>query len=295
MSEGQHASYEALKAGALELASTWNDVAYHCGDPTPPSSRCAEDAATLPPGVEARHHLTRAIAQDAATYVTAASQHLRALAGLLGPEIVLTGWSLTRALVEHCGRAAWLLSPDATPIGRVARFYMERIVSLHMARLATEQIGDRKHAKELKRGREALLNQAKQVFPDVELFKTEELNDWAVGGEPYTGLGKAVNDFGRGSLGGKGLYDVLSTFTHPSLYRLRAQTSVTELEDRLHFAFTMEPDVIRWQLAMACGSVYRAAHHVAGYLELDEAPLEQWAARRPGLLAWSRSTDRDRT
>lgn len=171
----------------------------------------------LPASIEAPQQLTQAIAQDAAMYVTAASQHLRALAALLGPEIVLTGWSLTRALAEHCGRAAWLLGPSATPTGRVARFYMERIVSLHMTRLATEQMGNRKYAMELKRDRGALLSQARQIFPDIELFKIEELSDWAVDGEPYAGLGKAVNDFGRDSLGGKGLYDVLSTFTHPSV------------------------------------------------------------------------------
>ncbi|MFF4095859.1 hypothetical protein ACFYYY_18835 [Streptomyces sp. NPDC001834] len=291
MNESQHTSYEALKVGALDLASTWDGVAYRLGDETPPSSRCAQEAAMLPSGVGAPEQLTRTIAQDAATYVTAASQHVRALAGLLGPEIVLTGWSLARALGEHCGRATWLLGLDVTPTGRVARFYMERIVSLHMARLATEQIGDRKKAKKLRRGREALLSQARQIFPDIELFEVEKLNDWAVGGEPYAGLGKAVNGLGRDHLTTRGLYDMLSTFTHPSLYRLRAQTTVTQLEDRVHYAFTAQPDVIRWQIAVASGSLYRAAHHVVAYLQLDDAPLEQWADGHPELLAWSRSTD----
>lgn len=283
--------HEELRRSTLKLASAWDAVAYRCGDATTSSSRCAQEAAVLPSDVESPEQLTQAIAQDAATYVTAASQHLRALAALLGPEIVLTGWSLTRALAEHCGRAAWLLGLDATPKGRVARFYMERVVSLHMARMATKQIGDRKHATELRRGREDLLSQARKLFPDIALFELEELNDWSVGCEPYAGLGKAVNDFGRDSLGGKGLYDVLSTFTHPSLYRLRAQTTVTQLEDRVHYAFTAEPDVVRWQLGVACSSVYRAAHHVVAYLGVDDTPLEQWADDHPALLAWSRSTD----
>jgi hypothetical protein len=80
--------------------------------------------------------------------VTAAAQQLRALVGLLGPEIVLTGWSVTRTLAEHCSRVAWLLSPDATPIGRVARFYMERVVSVHVARMAAEKIGERASARD---------------------------------------------------------------------------------------------------------------------------------------------------
>ncbi|MDK0522854.1 hypothetical protein [Streptomyces sp. ML-6] len=295
MNESQRTSYEVLKAGALDLASTWDGVAYRLGGETPPLSRCAQEAAVLPSGVEAPEKLTRTIAQDAATYVTAASQHVRALAGLLGPEAVLTGWSLTRALVEHCSRATWLLGLDVTPTGRVARFYMERIVSLHMARLAAEQVGNRKRAKKLKRDREALLSQARQVFPDIKLFKVEKLNDWAVGGETYAGLGKAVNGLGRDHLNTRGLYDMLSTFTHPSLYRLHAQTTVTQLEDQVHYAFTAHPDVIRWQIAVASGSVYRAAHHVVAYLQLDVAPLEQWADDHPELLAWSRSMDDPRT
>lgn len=277
--------YDELTVGALELASTWDAVAYHCGDPTPMTSQCAQEAAALPSRIDAPERLMRAITQDAAVYVTAATQHLRSLARLMGPEIVLSGWSVTRTLAEHCGRAAWLLGPDATPTGRVARYYMERIVSLHIARLATEQIGNRRFAKELRKNREALLRQAEQIFPGTKLFEPEELNDWEVGGEPYAGLGKAVNAFGRDSLGGKALYDVLSTYTHPSLYRLSAQTKVTQLEDRLHHGYVAEPEVIQWQFAVASGSVYRAAHHVVGYLGIDDAPLEHWAEGHRSLLA----------
>lgn len=284
------ATIEGLTAGALELAAAWDAVAYRLGEGTLPSSPCAREAANLPSHIEDPQQLTRAIVQDAATYVSAASQHLRVLGSLLGPEIVLTGWSLTRALVEHCGRAAWLLGPAERPTDRVARYYMEWIVSLHMARLAAERADDQKQVKELKRKRSRLLNLAKQVFPDAELFKSNELNEWSVGGEPYAGLAKAVNG-SLGFLGGKGLYDVLSTFTHPSLYRLHTQVQVTKLEDRFHNAFTADPDVIRWQLVVASTRVYEAGRLIVGYLELDGTELEQWADRHPTLLAWSRSVD----
>ncbi|WP_277209180.1 hypothetical protein [Isoptericola croceus] len=286
-SDERSISYEDLAEGMLELASAWDAVAAHCGDATPATSRCAHEAGLFPPGVEAPQELTRAIAQDAVVYVTAAVQHLRALARLLGPEIVIAGWSLTRSLEEYCGRTSWLLSPDATPLGRVARFYMERVVSLHMAKTAETHLGNRERAKTLKGMRTAVLGQARQVFPDAEMFKADELNNWAIGGEPYSGLRKAVNDFGQAQMGARGLYDMLSTFTHPSLYQLGAQTQVTELDDRRYHRFTAEPGVVRWQLAAASGSVYRAAKHVISYLELDDAPLEQWADCHPALLRWS--------
>ncbi|TSD58155.1 hypothetical protein [Aeromicrobium piscarium] len=251
------------------------------------------EATLLPPEIAAPEQLTRAVANDAVLYVTAATQQLRSLAALvaLGSEIVLTGWSVTRTLAEHCGRAAWLLSPDVTPTGRVARFYMERIVSIHMARLAAEKIGERGYAKELKREREVILAQARQVFPDIDLFTVEKLNDWEVGGEPYAGLSKVLNLFGESHLDANGLYDTLSSFTHPSLHRLRAQTQIKQLDDRVHHAFVAEPDVIHWQLATASMCVYGAAQHAVGYLDIDPALLEEWADRHPRLLKWARETE----
>lgn len=284
MTKDQQIFYEDLREGALDLATTWDKVAYRCGDATSPSSPCALEAKALPATIDDGPAMTRAIAHDAAMYVTAATQQLRALAHLLGPEVVLTGWPVTRAVAEHCGRAAWLLGADVKPTNRVARFYMERIVSVHMARLSAEKIGKQKHAKELKKEREALLGRARTVFDDIGLFQIEELNDWSVGGEPYAGLGKAVNGFGQDALGASGLYDILSTFTHPSLYRLWQQSRTTELEDRTHHGFTAKAEVVQWQFAVASSSVYRAAHHVVGYLGLDDAPLERWADRHPGMI-----------
>lgn len=169
---------------------------------------------------------------------------------------------------------------------------MERIVSIHMAGMSTDRIGKKAFANQMRREREAVLSQARRVFPDIALFKGEELNGWAVGGETYSSLGGAVNEFGKGHLGANGLYDTLSSFTHPSLYRLRAQTTETQLGDRVHRAFTAEPDLIRWQLAVAGGSVYRAAHHVVNYLGIDAAPLEDWADSHLDLL---KTTKREET
>ncbi|CAM3466928.1 hypothetical protein [Isoptericola cucumis] len=282
--------FDGLADGMREFAAAWDAVAYHCGDPTPPSSRCALEATVLPSSVEAPEQLTRSIAQDSAVYVTAAAQHVRALARLLGPEVVLTGWTVTRSVDEYCGRVAWLLATDVEPINRVARFYMERIVGLHMARVSENNIGHRARAKEFRKAREATIAQARTMFPDIVLYGEDGPNEWIVGGEQYSSLRKAVNDFGRERLHRPGLYDMLSSFTHPALARLKEQTRVTQLENRLHQAFIAEPEVIRWQMAVACGSVYSAAQHVISYLGLDDSPLEQWADQHPELMGWSLSS-----
>ncbi|UFU05493.1 hypothetical protein [Ruania halotolerans] len=234
--------------------------------------------------------MTRAIAHDAAMYVTAATQQMRALAHLLGPEIILTGWPVTRAVAEHCGRAAWLLGTDAEPMGRVARYYMEWIASISFARSDAKSMGKTAEARELSDERDAVLVKFREVISDAELFVGKApTGDWTVGGESYAALAKAVSNFGRDALNGKGLYDGLSSFSHPSLYRLRQQTRTTELDDRTHHGFTAQPENVQWQFAVASGSVYRAAHHVVAYLGLDETPLEVWADRQPALLGWSQA------
>ncbi|MGF9663155.1 hypothetical protein AAIH25_14960 [Arthrobacter crystallopoietes] len=280
-------SYEDAVAGMLDLATTWDALAFRCGDATPKFSQCAVEAKALPTSIEVPVQLTRAIAGDAVSYVSAASQHLRALATLLGPEIVLTGWSVIRATAEYCGRVNWLLNPGATPTDRVARFYMERIVSIHMTRMATDKIGQKQASKQYKQKRQQVLNEARQVFRDITLFDNDGPNGWVVGDQPYASLSSAVNTFGKEQLNADGLYDMLSGFTHPSLIRLGAQTTTVRLEDRLHHAFVADPGVLRWQFALACACVYRAAHLVTSYLGMDATPLEEWADHHSALLSWS--------
>lgn len=247
------------------------------------------EAALLPEDVDEPEALTRAIANAAALYVAAATQQLRGLVELRGQQSALSGWTVTRALVELCGRVGWLLDPDAASGARVARFYMEQIVSAHKARLASRSIGDKAGAKRMKDRREKALDRARTMFPDVQLYeKEDELNGWQVGTERYASLGGAVNDFAKEHLNTSGLYDSLSTFTHPSLFRLAEQTQPAQLSDRVQHTFVAPPEVVRWQLATASGCVYRAAHHVAGYLELETTLLEVWADENPTLLSWTR-------
>ncbi|MFZ2240798.1 MAG: hypothetical protein WAV90_14900 [Gordonia amarae] len=276
-----------MVGGAIELAETWVSLAHQCGAPTIPTSRCAYDGAHMPAEVERPAHVSRAIATDAVIYVAAATQQLRALAHLAGPEIVLTGWTVTRTVAEHCGRVAWLLDPAITPNARLARWYMEQIVGIQMARLSLDQKRQRANINQIKANRDSLVSQARRVFPDLAVFTTDALNHWSVGGESYASLSAAVNRLGHERLNSKRLYDVLSTYTHPSLYRLHTQTRSEQNEDHIRQVFIADPEIVRWQFAIACACVQQAAHYVGSYLALDTTSLETWADHHPLLTSWT--------
>lgn len=278
----------------LMLAEAWDQVATRCGDPTPESSPCAVEGGLLPAGIEAPADLIRAIHNDAVVYVTAAAQHLRTLAALTGrPELVLAGWPLVRSVVEYASRANWLLDPAATatstddpdPTRRVARFYMERIVSVGHAKNTAEATRRGAEAKAHRRSRNMLVDQAKHVFPDASSYPSlEALGEWSIGGEPYVGLAKGANDFGRTRLNAKGLYDLLSALAHPSVLQLHRQTRTTQVGDLRFQQFAAEPAVLDWQVAVACSSVYAAGHLATEHIAISPQPLLAWASSFPEAM-----------
>lgn len=277
----------AYPQALLGLAAAWDNVAFQCGGQPSPGSQAHDDARALPGGVESRDQLVQAIAQAGVVCSSASAQCVRSLATLFGPGIVVTGWAVTRTIVEHCSRVGWLLadSEDLPATNRAARFFMEAIASTQIARLAAGREGRTKEVKALKETRDRLLGQAKTLDPEASLFKSvEQLSEWSIAGNTYVGLGKAVADFGKVHLGRKGLYANLSSYTHPSLSRLNKHVASGKLEDRTYRAFIAPPEVIHEQLAVGCSSLYRAASLVVNYEALDGHALEAWANEWPDLL-----------
>ena len=80
----------------------------------------------------------------------------------------------------------------------------------------------------------------------------------------------------------RGLYDVLSDCSHPSLVRLATQSSMVEMGGGVsELRYVVPPDLLEWQARAACMILYQSAHLVAGYFGLDDSPLESWADRVP--------------
>lgn len=287
-------------AGLVALAEAWDRTGYIIGGPIPDTSPCVVESTRLPDNTIEPDALMRAIATDAATYLAAASQHLRALAALLeaGPAVVISGWSLTRTAAEYCARANWLTAPaDGMPndtLNRIARFYMERVFVLHHAKQAAKAQRDSPSEKKLKARRERMLEQARLLLPDaampLQIGETSDLDwaKWSVGGQRYAGLSQVTNQFGRTSLGERGLYDALSANGHPSLSRLAEQTGTVQLLDRRYSRLIAKQETIRWQVQVACSVLYWASGSLVAYLAVGETPLQEWASsHRPLLLTAS--------
>ncbi|MFD9829015.1 hypothetical protein ACFWXB_16205 [Tsukamurella tyrosinosolvens] len=268
-----------LSAAAVDLVAGWDALAARCGDTLAATSPCAEEARSFPPEQADPEVAARTIVADCVVYVAAASQQLRMLAKLDQTDLVLNGWGITRTIVEYCSRVAWLLAPDASPRNRLARWYMERISSAQRTRKAAKSMRDNPAAARAKKRRDTILADARTVFPGAEMYSEAEPAGWSIGGEPYVGLSKAADMFGRKYLNSKGLYDVLSGLTHPSLELLAQQTQTTPRSGARFKAFVARTEIVHWQFAVACLAVRWAAQHVAAYLEVEASDLEAWLDR----------------
>lgn len=275
---------DRCKTSLEALAEAWDAVGYRCGDAPAPGSPCDIETHRLAHQVERPDTMLRTIAGDCALYVSAASQQLRALAKLMGPEIVLSGWPLVRSAVEHCGRVAWLLGSVDEPRDRVARFYMEWIASTHYARMAARTAGLEERAAEHKADRTRAIQSAREIFPDAAMPNHEDkIGDWEIGGQRYKTLGGAVRLL-QERMNTTGLYATLSAVTHPSVTMLQGQIRTTDLGDKKFMKFQADVRVIHWQAAVAGGAVYCAGSQVAQYLRIDDTELEHWADAHEDLL-----------
>ncbi|WP_139057944.1 hypothetical protein [Tsukamurella pseudospumae] len=274
---------EDLSLAAADLLRDWEALARACGAKATPTSPCACQAPTFPVRLAKPEVVAQEIATDCVVYVAAASQQLRMLAKLDDTELVLNGWSITRTVVEHCSRVGWLLDRDVSARARLARWYMELIASAQRMRNVAKATGDTALRERAERHRDRIVSDARRVFPDAAVYPGGEPRNWSVDGEKYAGLSKAANNFGRDHLEQRGLYDSLSSFTHPSLDRLAQQTRAAPRGTELFKQFVAAPADIRWQFAIACNSVRSAAQLIAWYLELDATGIDTWGGRHPAL------------
>lgn len=232
--------------------------------------------------------LARAPGHYAAQYVDAISQHLQAVVALLDArQVTLALWPIVRAQLELAGRVGWLLDPgvEDVPLNglqRVARFLIEGLGSLYRAKYTASRIGQSRLEKQLKSHREHMRADLESLFPGAALpmESPDDIKLWVVGGEISAPLTKAVDAFARRHLGdARGLYDVVSDYSHPSPYHLGLQTTYAEMAGRLELQYVVPPQTIEWQVQLACLVLYRAAHLVVGYLGSGEQPLEEWAEK----------------
>jgi hypothetical protein len=116
-----------------------------------PGSAAARAAADLPspdpevdePRGETGHRL---IAEVVQTYLLTASGHLGGLASLYASgEVFFPPAALVRAVIENCAHAMWVIGSDPTenPEARLARAYLEELLSAEEAKKNAGRLGDK--------------------------------------------------------------------------------------------------------------------------------------------------------
>lgn len=280
---------DKLSTTCRSLAEAWYRIGWRLGDPvsaTAPLSRDQDDLAAWRPGETSG--LGMRVGMGGAKYVDAMAQHIQSISSLLDARrIVLSIWPIVRAELEIAGRVAWFLEPGTPPAlitakQRLARYMMDLLASLCRERYTAERTRKRALARDFKRERDGVRTHLERLFPctNTEWKKLDDEKKWNVGGESYLPVGRGANEFCRAHLGGaRGLYDLLSGLSHPSLVALDKQSEDVNLGERILKTYVSDRETIEWPVQLACLALYKSAYHVAGYFELHDAgdELEQWA------------------
>lgn len=227
----------------------------------------------------------------AGVYVSAIAQHVLAIAALLdAKQVALSLWPLIRAELEIAGRVVWLLDPgtEAEPVlpeHRVARFQMEILASWCREKFTASKLRNRGVMLTAKASRDHMRSEVECVFPAAATAwgNPGDEKSWTVSGERYVELGAGIDQFNRLLLGDvRGLYDLLSDYSHPSLIRLGTQSRRDDDDSGIaELSYQLESRLLEWQVRLACMILYKSAHLVVGYFGLDDSPLETWADSVP--------------
>jgi hypothetical protein len=150
-------------------------------------------------------------------------------------------------------------------------------------------MNDREEERRAKQARERLRADLTRLFPDTQTPWTAPGDEaaWNAGEESFLSLAKGADVFGRTWLDdARGVYDILSDYSHPSLMSLESQTERIEADGRIELLYIVHPETYEWQAKLACFTLYRAAHLVAGYFSLDIEILEAWADQADRTRSW---------
>jgi hypothetical protein len=275
------------------LVASWNEIGQKAGAGAPPeaqSSRDADDARRSlslpdrPKNLEyAAGYIAGQLGQAISLLLQGVATQLRAR-----PLVSLTIWPLIRAEFEYAGRVAWLLEPlEGSNPGarRVARALLEHLSSMQRERFTASKLDNKSLVKQLKQERDTALAVIESLFPNevyAPLDSPKHIEEWKIGGEPMLSLGKANDLFVHLNVKtGKGLYDSLSNYSHPSVMALARQSVSVETEGVTFRTYPPSAEVLDYQARLGCLILYKAAHHIAGYHGLNTDPLERWAETVP--------------
>jgi hypothetical protein len=150
-----------------------------------------------------------------------AQQHLAGIAGLLREfEVIFPVAPVARALLEHLGRIAWVLDPRINPRERAARATLVRVDDLTVAKKLAKSLGQTQRLSRLGQR----LHQLRKVEIPARFYESEiastDSGKLIVVSQTMPGLRESVeglDDLYDTSWNAGGLYDFLSSATHPNV------------------------------------------------------------------------------
>jgi hypothetical protein len=226
-------------------------------------------------------------------YLLAASEQLGGLAALYSShEVVLAPGALVRSTLEFCAHALWVLQPPAVE-DRLARAYLEELLSADEARKASAQLLGKEDPRYLKRAAtySALKDEVALSFPGE--FKYERGRPVLRGNHVpglaacvklmYGSVSRPVNEDAA-----RGIYTFYSNLTHPTLYQLGELWGVSQRDGQITLVPRLGAENHEKQIRLTTVAFYEVLSYVMSYHGLPRARHDQLSDKieqlLPGLL-----------
>ena len=141
-----------------------------------------------------------------------------------------------------------------------------------------------KSEKEVKIARDQIRAGLLEIWPDArtEWAKPGDEAEWLVHGQKFVGLGESNDLFIKiATPVARGLYDLLSDRSHPSLLSLDLQTEMIAADGVATQVYVVPRELTEWQTQLACLTLFKSMQMVASYHGLNDQALVEWGKSAP--------------
>lgn len=267
-----------------------------------PAALAANSLPSPDPSVSAPRGETghRLIAEVVQTYLLVATGHLGGLASLYrSGEVIFPTPVLIRSTIENCAHAVWVLGEDTddSPESRLARAYLEQLVSAEEARKNAGRMHGKEHPSYVNANRyyKALKAEIFERFPDTTAESLGGGRHRTLAGQSLPGLEDAVRwmyelteSYG-GRIDGKtavGIYGYLSNLTHPTLYPAQQRRGwVTDRKSGHRVAhLRLRQDQVENEARQPLAAFYNALNYTTSYFGWPTTFVERLTERIDGTM-----------
>ena len=241
-------------------------------------------------------------------YASVSAKHGEGLASLLDNRHFVSAPGVARSCIEHAQRACWLLAPThegqntmdsrLTARQRAARANLEELYSSRHHRDTLKKLSKDLETESYVHAElisttielERLRSHLPVVFGDESKVDGEPAT-WRIEGQQILGL-TTVSEWYFETMAlssGLGVYDLLSAWTHPTIWTIRElQNGVIVDGQDLRAIWASKLSFIENLSAVSCTTLYRMLNQLSTYFGLSDMPAHSWAQQlnewTPGLI-----------